>query len=419
MNRIMAISVAIAALVTLPLSASAAPTKPWKPGKLRLISKQMLDQTPPYYRPVYVNKTGVEMIGYGGRSMDNGRTWAPFTPTPSPLAGLPDSYRRSPNTAFRDPVNGLLLQIILALDVKTDPNVDEPPVGDTHYYLRYRVSADKGATYLFDEPIFQKGYTVEHPFPTVWTGKNGLQLGDAGNRPIRTRKGNIILPAECLRLGDDGKLANPGGSWSYCDGVIIIGKWRKDKRIDWFTSSLIVPDPVRTTRGLNEPTIAEMPDGRILLVARGSNGGSKDPNYKLPAYRWHAVSRDGGFTWSGLEPWTYDTGEPFFSPCAMSELFTHSNGRTYWIGNISDTNCRGNMPRYPLWIVEVNPKSLLPVKSTLTMIDTLQPEDTEGVNLAHHFAYEDRENHDIVIPMHRFNGDYTKSKPVVYRIGVD
>lgn len=417
----MTVRIALAALILSAVATCAigAPAKPWQPCKLRVVSKQVLDETPAIYRAVYVNKTGFEMIGRQGRSFDNGRTWTALTPTPDPLAGLPDGYRRSRYTAWRDPVNGLLLQIILALDVKTDPNVNEPPVGDTHYYLRYRVSADKGATYLFDEPIVQKGYTVEHPFPNVWTGKNGVMLGDAGNRPIRTRKGNIILPAEALRLGNDGKLANPGGSWSYCDGVIIIGKWRKDRHIDWYTSSLIVPDPTRTTRGMNEPTIAEMPDGRILLVARGSNGGSKDPDYRLPAYRWHAVSRDGGFTWSSLEPWTYDTGEHFFSPCAMSELFTHSSGRIFWIGNISETNCRGNMPRYPMWIVEVNPKSLLPVKSTLTMIDTLKPDDTEGLNLSHHLAYEDRGTHEIVIPMYRYNEDYTKSKPVVYRVAVE
>jgi hypothetical protein len=81
--------------------------------------------------------------------------------------------------------------------------------------------------------------------------------------------------------------------------------------------------------------------------------------------------------------------------------------------------CRANNPRYPLCIAEVNPNSLALVKSTLTVIDTLQPDDTEGLNLSHVLAHEDRETHEIVLPMYRYNLAYTKNKPVIYRIGAD
>jgi hypothetical protein len=397
---------------------AAEPSATWQPGALKLVSKEVTEQLPLVYNAFYVAPTGLEMIGPNGRSLDNGRTWTAFTPTPDPRAGLPANYRRGAYSGWVDPVNGLLLQTLLSLDVETDPKVDEPPVGLTHYYLRYRVSADKGATYLFDEPMVQTGMTPEHPFPRVWTGKNGYCLGDAGCRPIRTRAGNILIPAIDFLLGADGKLDSPGGGFTYSDAMVIIGKWREDKRIEWFAVAFVEGDPARSTRGMDEPSLVEMPDGRILMVMRGSNGGSKDPEYKIPSYRWYAVSGDGGFTWTKPEPWTYDTGEAFFSPASMCELFTHSNGRVYWLGNISASQGQGNNPRYPFWIAEVEPRTLRLVKSTLTMLDTLQPDDAEGVNLSHHLAYEDRETHEIVIPMRRYNLAYTTSKPVVYRVSV-
>lgn len=428
------VTVCIAVLLCMGTCAESA--KKWEAGELKLISKQVLDVPAPLHGPFfvmdrsrlspslqgafYVTKKGVEMVGPKGRSTDNGRTWTPFTSTPDPTKGLPANYRRETSYShWVDPVNGLLSHLMLALDVETSPKEHEPPIALSYYYMRYRVSADRGATYLFDEPMVQNGYTVEHPFPRVWTGKNGYFLGDIGSRPIRTRKGDILIPAQVLCLGSDGKMVNPGGGHTYTDVMIIIGKWKKDKHIYWHTTSFIEGDPAKSTRGMIEPTLAQMPDGRILCVMRGSNGGEKDPEYKIPTYRWYSVSTDSGFHWSKPQPMKYDTGEVFFSPSSMSQLLTHSSGRVYWIGNISDKICRGSHPRYPLYIAEVNPNSLTLVKSTLTMLDTLQPDDTEGLCLSHMLAYEDRENHEIVLPMYRYNQTYTKSKPVIYRIGVE
>ena len=414
------IAVCIAVLLRAggPAECAAISAKRWEAGKLRLLSKQVLDAPSPLHGACYVTKTGVEMVGPKGRSKDNGRTWSPFTPTPDPQKGLPANYRRTLSTGWVDPVNGLLLQTMLALDVETDPKVSEPRIALSYYYMRYRVSADRGATYLFDEPMTQNGHGVENPFPRVWTSKNGYFLGDVGSRPIRTRAGDVLIPAQACVLGPDGKLANPGGGWTYTDAMIIIGKWRQDKRIDWHATSFIEGDPAKSTRGMIEPSLAQLPDGRVICVMRGSNGGEKDPDNKIPSYRWYSVSADGGLRWSKPEPMKYDTGEMPFSPSSMSQLLSHSNGRTYWIGNISETICKGNLPRYPLYIAELNPNSLALVRSTLTLIDTIQPDDTEGLHLSHVLAYEDRETHEIVLPMYRNNGKYTKSKPVIYRIGV-
>ena len=101
----------------------------------------------------------------------------------------------------------------------------------------------------------------------------------------------------------------------------------------------------------------------------------------------------------------------------MSQLLRHSNGRCYWLGNISPENCRGNNPRWPLVIGEVDPKSLLLIRQSVITLDTKQP-DEEGINLSHWWAFEDRETGDIVVPTYRYNIGYTDQQPVLYRVNV-
>jgi hypothetical protein len=400
------------------ISCSAANNE-WQPGKLWLISKEVSEKPSPFYYAYYCAGVGLEMNGPKGKSYDNGKTWVPFSSKPDPMEGLPKDCRRETYIPFIDPVNGLYLQLVWSLDVETNPHIAEPVEYQSNTYLRYRISTDKGATFPIDKQVVMKGpFDEAHPFPGVFKGKNAYLLGDVGSRPIRTRKGYILIPAIAFLLGPEGKMISPGGGFTYSDAMIIIGKWRKDNDIDWVGVRYIKADPTRATRGMDEPTLMEMPDGRILCVMRGSNGGLKDLTFQIPSYRWRSISTNGGFTWSKPEPWKYDTGENFFSPSSMSQLMRHSNGRFYWIGNISDKNCQGNNPRYPLYIGEVNPKTLTLMKSSLLMLDTIGPDDTEGLNLSHVLAYEDRVTHDIVLPMNRNNQNYTKYKPVVYRIGV-
>lgn len=360
------------------------------------------------------------MIGPRGYSPDNGRTWTPMKPTPDFTKGPPRGYRREPSPPWCDPVNGNILTLVDATDTPDlDPTISEPPILMETYYMRYRVSVDGGRTYLFDEPIIQKGdYTPEHPIEGVWIGKNAFFQGDLGMRPVKLRNGNILVPAQASVLGPDGKLTYPGGGYYWLDTVVLIGTWREDNRIEWDVSERIKGDPNRTARGLYEGTLAEMPDGRVLLVMRGSNGGKKDRMFVWGSYKWYSVSSDGGKHWTRPRPWKYSDGSRFYSPASMSQLLSHSNGRTYWIGNLSKENCRENHPRWPLVIGEVDPESLLLIKDSVIVIDTKQP-DEEDVNLSHFLAYEDRETHDIIIPTRRYSAGYKSSKPVLYVIGVE
>lgn len=267
---------------------------------LTLKTAEHPEQMSPLVHAVYLKPTGFEMINTGGSySLDNGRTWATRPTKPDFDRALPHGYRRDSFPLFVDPVNGKIVQLVPSLDTPgLDPSIVEPPIALEAYYLRYRVSIDGGKTFLFDEPVVERGKTPENPFDGVYRGKNGIFMGDVGSQIIRTRGGRIIIPAPACKLGPDGKLWNPGGGWTYTAVIMILGSWRADNRIRWQAAPPIEGDPARSTRGMIEPTLAEMPDGRLLCVMRGSNGGSKDPAFRIPSYKWYAVSGDGGRHWT-------------------------------------------------------------------------------------------------------------------------
>ena len=59
--------------------------------------------------------------------------------------------------------------------------------------------------------------------------------------------------------------------------------------------------------------------------------------------------------WSAVTDLRYDTGEPFSSLSAFAKLLRQSRTRRlYWFGNIYQKPSRGNRPRRPLYIAEVD-----------------------------------------------------------------
>ena len=329
-------------------------------------------------------------------STDNGRRWSDWETVSFVKRVKKGVHRLYAKPGWADPKTGRLLTLVLEATLPTD----NPMEGMKHWALRYRVSTDGGKTDAVDEPVVQKGgdYTPQHPVDGVWVGKNSIMMGAAGMRPIRTRRGHILVPVQITPIGPNGEYYNPGGGLTYHDSAVLIGTWRDDLKIDWELSQRVVADPKKSTRGCLEATIIEAPDGRIAMVMRGSN----DRNRKLPGHKWYSVSDDGGFHWSPIKPWTYADGTPFFSPSSCSQLLKHTNGRIYWIGNISPRNTHGNSPRYPLAIGQVDPTSLLLVKDTVAAIDTRQPGEDADLQLSNFLAYEDRESHDIVVHVTRF-----------------
>jgi hypothetical protein len=403
-------------------SAAATEQEPEASSSLRLVSRSLTATEPGYHSAVYLQPTGACLRSGDRVSTNNGRAWNTEPMPPDFVSGLPHGYRRTPVASALDPLTGRLITIFNAMDTPgLDPSINEPPVAQQTYYLRYRVSADSGKSWRFDEPIVQAGnFTAQHPFEGIWVGKNALYLGDRGCVPIVTWAGRVLLPTQTTPLGPDGKLWNPVGARTYTDVLVLIGTWTNGDRLSWRASQRVVADPKRTVRGLFEPTLAEFPDGRILMVMRGSNGGKADPQCELPSYKWFAISPDGGETWSAPGPWTFADGQPFFSPSSMSALFRHSSGRYFWAGNLSALNCRGNLPRWPLVVGEVDPRSLKLVHSSVLAVDTQRPEDkTRGrLDLSHLTLLEDRENKQIILAYPRSYNAYKSNEWATVRLAL-
>ena len=239
--------------------------------------------------------------------------------------------------------------------------------------------------------IVGEGQTADHPWPGVYQGKNCVVLGDQACAPVTDGK-RVLLPVE-VTLPD---LDNPGGGYSYSDAAVVIGMW-KAGAYRWHITKPLKGDPTRSTRGLVEPTIIKLGGRRWLMVLRGSN----DRKPTLPSHRWFSTSEDDGESWSEARTWTYTNGEPFFSPSACSQLLRHSSGRIFWLGNITAENPRGNRPRYPFWIGEVDPSTALLKKDSLRKIDDRQPGEDEVLMLSNFYAREDRVTREIVLHMSR------------------
>jgi hypothetical protein len=324
-------------------------------------------------------------------SSDHGRTWSQPERLETFEVVPGGTKRRYLHPGHPDPKTGVLITFIIQGVLPSD----HPLEGMKHWTIRYALSRDGGRSTYHEAPVVCRGeeFTPEHPMPGIWIGKNSPMIGDTTCTTVFLKSGEILQPIQITPLGPDGQYHNPGGGYTYHDSAVLIGAWNKAGTIDWELSQLVRGDPEESTRGMLEPTLAEMPDGRLLMVMRGSN----DRKPQRPGYRWYSVSKDRGRTWSQPRAWTYTNGRPFFSPSSCSQLLSHSNGRCYWIGNISPDNPRGNSPRYPLVIGQVDPDSLLLMRETLCTIDERRPGDADYLSFSNFYARQDRATDEIVI----------------------
>lgn len=390
-----------------------------KTPSLQFISRAVTQETPGLHNAIYTENSGGRILSEKRLSEDYGRTWSAYTYKPDFHSGLPFGYRRDRVTSVRDKYTGRIITIINSLDTPgLDPGINEPPVALSTYYLRYTVSDDAGKTWLFDDPIVNEGsYTTQNPFEGITIGKNSIFLGDLGCIPIVTKNGKILVPAQTTLAAPDGVLLNPGGGYTYTDVLVLIGTWTSGNRLSWKASQRVEADPKRSTRGMIEPTLLELEDGRILMVMRGSNGGKLDPKDLLPSHKWYSVSGDGGETWSKPEPWCFEDGEPFYSPSSMSTLFKHSGGRCFWVGNMTKVNCQNNLPRWPLVIAEVNTDNLKLIRSSLITVDTQQEEDLPKgrLDISHLSLIEERQSKEIYLIYPRNTNTYKTTEWITVR----
>jgi hypothetical protein len=350
-------------------------------------------------------------------SDDNGRSWTPL----APLNTGADSLRQGTNCmeelsfamnyhpAARRTVEMVFQRIFLgdAADALRGYWRGEKRF---HDHIMYRLSSDAGRSWTKERQlVYEAGAAFD---PQNWLNPAYLNSNQMyGSYDVTLlRNGQIAYPAVVRVAYDDeedrkvcAKVPKYASVPGYVGGVsCFLGKWNKRKDdYDWTCSKPVFVPRRISTRGMGEPVIAELKDGRLLLEMRGSNVGL-DP-VEHPGRRWMSISTDGGRNWSPVTDLRYDTGEQFYAPSTLAK-FTRSRktGKLYWIGNISAGPAKGNLPRYPLYIVEVDEKIPALKKHTLTIIDDRSPEDTEAVQFSNFSLLENRQTLDLEIYLSRF-----------------
>ncbi len=352
-------------------------------------------------------------IAYMRHSANNGRSWSEPVARATAEKRPEGMLRRHLRAGFVDPGTGRYLEFWQEGVLPSD----DPLEGMRVWSLKYRVSKDGR---IFGNPltVIHEGgeYSAAHPLPGVYTGRNCAMLGDQTSKPVAGPDGSILLPVQLSVLGADGKLANPGGGYTYTNAAMLRGRWKGDELV-WRMSDQIRIDPAASTRGAVEPTIERLDDGRILMVLRASN----DKRPELPSYRWVSESGDGGMKWSPPRPWTYDNGERFYSPSACSQLLKHSSGKLFWLGNITPANPAGNRPRYPFVIGEVDRRNGLLRKESVRVVDDREEGEDKILTLSNFYAREDRETRQIALHMTRLfaHPNAWEGDAMLYRIAVE
>jgi len=350
-------------------------------------------------------------------SEDNGRTWSPLVPLEVGVDSLRqgETFREDLYFAVNfDPQSRRTIEMVFQRIFLGEPSavLKKYWQGDKQFYdhMLYRLSADEGRTWTALRPlVYEGGATFE---PADWAKPAYLQSNEMyGSYAVTIlRNGQIAYPAS-LRVPyaedeEDRKIrasfpkyAAPPG---YVGGVrCFLGKWNRQKSdYEWTVSPPVFVPPRVSTRGLGEPVIAELQDGTLLLDMRGSNDGLDPVQY--PGRRWISLSRDGGHNWSAVTDLRYDTGEQFYAPGSLAKFIrSHKTGKLYWVGNINRDPPKGGVPRYPLYIAEVNEEIPALRRSTLTIIDDRAPEDTAAVQFSNFSLLENRETQALEIYLTR------------------
>jgi len=347
-------------------------------------------------------------------STDNGHTWSAPVPWLRGQNVAGGRLRYAEPGAFYDPD---LHRLIVLVDENFHPNdtldVDHP----TRILLN---------TY--------------DPAAGAWSGFQPLDLAPGRSTPVRslavsfpfpikTARGRILFPAYRPVLGDDGQPVHYPGCWSpVYEALTIIGEITPDGGLRWHVGQSRPIDMEQSSRGLSENTIAELRDGRLAMIARGDN--SMYP--ERPGYKWLSFSGDEGETWSEPQPLPCDTGDPLESSATGSALFrSWKTSKLYWMGNLcaqgdlptGRTRARGNYPRVPLVVAEVQEQPFALKRDTITVIGDRAPGEPEKVQMSNFRFYQDRLTGELVVFVTRYaersEQDWLLADYYRYRVELD
>jgi hypothetical protein len=220
--------------------------------------------------------------------------------------------------------------------------------------------------------------------------------------PIKTSRGAIVVPATRAETGEDGKPLHHSRSRQVIRNVcMLIGTYGEGGALSWRLGKPLRIDLASSSRGLSESTPVELRDGRLALLARGSNAGMLE----VPGRKWLSFSEDGGESWSVPEPLLDGDGRPIESSATGAAFFRSiRTGGLFFIGNIAPegTRAEGNWPRSPLVIAEVGESPPRLRRETMAVIDERGPGDTARTQISNFRYYQERSTGDVIVFASRF-----------------
>jgi hypothetical protein len=310
-------------------------------------------------------------------SSDNGRTWGPEEPLDDVVQRLPEGGLVTyPGGSDLDPATG----------TRYHRRMRRLWAGNEPFTFEWKDHAHPFTDHCFvlEEPPdgpaieshlrFEEGpaWDPAHPFDPAFGAANRAYFGTGF---AFAPDGHVFLPI-VARADDPGPGLHEGG-------LVLMrrdpatGTWRASNRVHIETE--------RSSRGLLEPDVAVLADGRLLIICRGSNTET------TPGRKWVTSSSDGGVTLEPMRELTWEDGESFYSPSSIHRLQrSRRNGRLYWLANICDEPPSGNGPRHPLWLCEIDEPSLS-VRRDPVLVDKRRPGDGERLQLSNFALLEDQE----------------------------
>jgi hypothetical protein len=221
-----------------------------------------------------------------------------------------------------------------------------------------------------------------------------------GNNTIRHSNGTLIHVGTHMNIPKDAADPDPErkfGTWDIPTGVraigsrAVIGRWDSRMRnYHWQAGNCVWLPRSVSCRGLMEAEVAELVDGRLLVIWRGSD------TPETPGRKWFSVSENGGLTLSEVAELRYDDGSRFYSPSSFHRMIRHRlTGKLYWFGNICQEPPRANSPRYPLVMAEVDETFPALKRETVCVIDDREPGQSEEIQFSNFSLLENRETHEL------------------------